>query len=344
MIYMPKSKLFLGIAPNHLTFFRMAVGLCLPSLILSNHVWMHQAAFALFVLGALSDYWDGWLARRYNMISETGKWIDPLADKVLVLGCLWAFSRSDAIISEWCFWMIFVREVLITFCRTGWQLDGKTIGAEKSGKWKLFFQTFLIGAAFFALFMGDNFFPQKMAQQMNRFWDTLITTLSLIVLLLTWFSGISFLLNNRALFGTHFFSKFVLAAGVGLLPKAPGTWGSVVGVILVALLKGHLALYVVAFFFFAVCAYFFYEQFKNEFEKDPQFFVLDEVCGIFITFLIVGLNWKTVLVGFLLFRIFDISKPYPIRSIQDWPGYWGIMADDLLAGAYAAGVLWLLPL
>ncbi|HXQ97044.1 MAG TPA: phosphatidylglycerophosphatase A [Candidatus Limnocylindrales bacterium] len=100
--------------------------------------------------------------------------------------------------------------------------------------------------------------------------------------------------------------------------------------------------------------------------KDPQFVVIDEVSGVMIT-LILGLgvsflslhdahnpdfvgfgwlffekllNWKYLLAGFILFRVFDIWKPFPARQAESLPGGWGIMADDWVAGIYAALVLW----
>jgi phosphatidylglycerophosphatase A len=96
--------------------------------------------------------------------------------------------------------------------------------------------------------------------------------------------------------------------------------------------------------------------------KDPQYVVIDEVSGIHLA-LILGLaplnapamffnpsdasafalytgmsllNWKYLLVGFLLFRLFDITKPFPCRRLENLPGGWGIMADDWMAGVYAA--------
>jgi phosphatidylglycerophosphatase A len=100
--------------------------------------------------------------------------------------------------------------------------------------------------------------------------------------------------------------------------------------------------------------------------EDPQFVVIDEVSGVMITFLVglgvtylplheirnpdfVGfgyifftrvLNWKCLLLGFILFRVFDIWKPFPARQAEKLPGGWGIMADDWIAGLYAALGLW----
>jgi len=76
--------------------------------------------------------------------------------------------------------------------------------------------------------------------------------------------------------------------------------------------------------------------------KDPQYVVVDEVSGQLVTYYCLlqsTLNWKTWLLGFLLFRFFDILKPFPIRYLEKLPGGWGIMADDWLAGIYAALLL-----
>lgn len=77
--------------------------------------------------------------------------------------------------------------------------------------------------------------------------------------------------------------------------------------------------------------------------KDPQWIVIDEVSGQLITyylfFWITPLNWKSWFLGFILFRLFDIWKPFPARQLERLPGGWGIMADDWMAGIYAAIVL-----
>jgi phosphatidylglycerophosphatase A len=73
--------------------------------------------------------------------------------------------------------------------------------------------------------------------------------------------------------------------------------------------------------------------------KDPQKVVIDEVAGQFIALIAVPLDlqtWWTIILAFLLFRFFDIVKPYPARKFEDLHGGLGIMADDVVAGIYAA--------
>jgi phosphatidylglycerophosphatase A len=151
--------------------------------------------------------------------------------------------------------------------------------------------------------------------------------------------------------------------GLGYLPKAPGTWGSLGGWIIAALTtwlvharmtssttmaKGGPALatyvHVVVTLFIAVIGVMAADRAARYAQiKDPQWVVVDEVSGQLITyhlfFLVMPLYWKTYLLGFILFRLFDIWKPFPTRQLERLPGGWGIMADDWMAGIYAAIVL-----
>jgi len=76
--------------------------------------------------------------------------------------------------------------------------------------------------------------------------------------------------------------------------------------------------------------------------KDPQFVVIDEVAGQLIALIAVPLAWKTFLVGFILFRVFDILKPPPVRQLERLPEGAGIVLDDVAAGIYAFAVMQLL--
>jgi phosphatidylglycerophosphatase A len=69
--------------------------------------------------------------------------------------------------------------------------------------------------------------------------------------------------------------------------------------------------------------------------KDPQFVVIDEVAGQLITLIAIPVSWKSLLAGFILFRGFDILKPPPVRQLEQLPEGWGIVIDDVGAGLYA---------
>ena len=154
------------------------------------------------------------------------------------------------------------------------------------------------------------------------------------------------------------------AGGLGYFPKAPGTLGSLVGVAIFALLDYFYPLEIVpnsphaiwtrALWFttwmfpvtllIAATGVWASSRVAKRFgEKDPQYVVIDEVSGQHLTYVLalaLG-NWKYLLLGFILFRVFDIWKPFPARQAESLPGGWGIMADDWIAGIYAAIGLWL---
>jgi len=189
--------------------------------------------------------------------------------------------------------------------------------------------------------------------------------------------------------------SFLLATcfGLGYLPKAPGTWGSLAGALLTWLIvklsvvrympsaidrasstdfifthDGYVAIYwdfpafccllIAALGVWASSRVASYAQ-----KKDPQFVVIDEVSGQILALFLGALtpafairsfaatfytpwgalwfktHWSVFLCGLALFRLFDIWKPFPIRHLEKLPGGWGIMADDWLAGIYAAILL-----
>ena len=133
--------------------------------------------------------------------------------------------------------------------------------------------------------------------------------------------------------------------GCGYLPKAPGTAGSLAALAMAWLLNRYTGLQWGSFAFlamlllpFAVWAAHIAAQFTGL--KDPQIVVVDEVVGQWIA--LAGaftLNWKSWLAAFVLFRLFDVWKPFPVRRLERLPGGVGIVADDAMAGVYSALVL-----
>lgn len=189
------------------------------------------------------------------------------------------------------------------------------------------------------------------------------------------------------------FALFIATAcGLGYIPIAPGTWGSLAAIPI----------------YFVVYSYYYFGYFPTDVfpsahdyamraawaassaavisvllagvgvwaasraaefsgKKDPQFAVIDEVSGQHLTLLLGSVlpvpwsaaqthwpgypfgsvwphsvvNWKYLLLGLILFRVFDIWKPFPVRQAESLPGGWGIMADDWVAGVYAAIGLWI---
>jgi len=132
--------------------------------------------------------------------------------------------------------------------------------------------------------------------------------------------------------------------GSGLVPFAPGTAGTLVGV-LICLPFIPLPWILRLLFVLALLAFSFYvaDQAEKIYKrKDDQRIVIDEIIGFQITILPVAINVLNLCAAFVLFRIFDIWKPFPVKNTQGLPGGWGIVADDVAAGIYAGAIMWLL--
>ena len=132
---------------------------------------------------------------------------------------------------------------------------------------------------------------------------------------------------------------------VGLIPFAPGTFGSAAGLIAYLLLnivfcsKAILLVITVLLFFFGV--YVSDSVSSDSSSKDPSYIVIDEVVGIFIAMLFINeLSVFSCCIAFVFFRLFDIVKPYPVNKCESLPGGWGIMLDDVAAGLFAGGLAW----
>lgn len=139
--------------------------------------------------------------------------------------------------------------------------------------------------------------------------------------------------------------------GAGYGKPGPGTWGSVAAVLLWAVyawlahptsgaLLWALAIGIVAATILGVPAATIVERESGR--TDPGFVVIDEVIGQWIALLGSPADWRHGLIALVLFRLFDITKPFPVRRFERLPGGWGIVFDDVAAGLYALGVASLL--
>ncbi len=139
--------------------------------------------------------------------------------------------------------------------------------------------------------------------------------------------------------------------GAGYGKPGPGTWGSAAAVLLwaayawffhptqyalaVALVAGIVFSVALGVPAAAIAA-------RESGRKDPQFVVVDEVAGQWIALLGCPIEWRHALICFVLFRLFDMTKPPPVRQLENLPEGWGIVFDDVAAGLYAWGIAALL--
>ncbi|MCF7885947.1 MAG: phosphatidylglycerophosphatase A [Candidatus Marinimicrobia bacterium] len=130
----------------------------------------------------------------------------------------------------------------------------------------------------------------------------------------------------------------------GFFPIAPGTFGSIIAALIWLLLPHNIILkagLLIVTIGWGLIAANQFSQILNI--SDPAVIVIDEVAGLWLTLLfseiLLGYKIIWIVMGFLLFRLFDIIKPYPISMVEKLKGGWGIMADDIVAGIFSVIIL-----
>ncbi len=123
--------------PNRLTMLRIVLAAAVFAALMADESGWHAAALLMFIAAIITDWLDGWLARRMKAVSPFGKVADPIADKILALGTLLALIRTKELaIPLWAVFLIVMRELIIGGVRVIAGAQGKVLVADKQGKIK----------------------------------------------------------------------------------------------------------------------------------------------------------------------------------------------------------------
>ncbi len=176
--------------PNILSSIRIVIAFTAPFMLIDSSLKVRLGVGIICFIAVLTDWFDGWYARKYNAESKIGKLLDPIADKALVLVVFSVLAYLEVLSFLWVV-PIFLREVIITTYRFIFLSRNIVVAAVKSGKIKTFMQMFTLGLAY-TLFMLNRHFPEYFS---HYFWIALYVCLSLTVFL-TLQSGYHFFKNN----------------------------------------------------------------------------------------------------------------------------------------------------
>jgi CDP-diacylglycerol--glycerol-3-phosphate 3-phosphatidyltransferase len=160
-------------------------------------LWAKVASFAIFICAGLSDFFDGMIANKKNMVTDFGRLMDPIADKILVLAAFAAFVQMQ-LIEAWMFVIIVSREILITSLRLFALNKGKVLSATRSGKHKTLSQMLVIFSILVFIVSKEvmlTYFTWNPAWE--GFFRQGIYILMLFTVGLTLYSGLSYLWANR---------------------------------------------------------------------------------------------------------------------------------------------------
>jgi len=328
---------------NKLTMSRIFLAFVFIILLFSKGLFFKSLALAVFALASLTDLLDGIAAKRTNTVTDFGKLMDPIADKVLVLAAFVSFVQMR-IIPAWMVVIIMFREFSITGLRLLAMSKGRVIAASGGGRHKTVSQFASIFVILIFLVIQEagqkGILPWSAGAEAA--WQGAITIFMFIAVIFTAISGASYLIKNKDIYlNGEKSAKFVSSMlYLGHSPFMPGTIGSLAGLVIYLLVKGNPILYgFTIIFIFALGIVFSTEAEKIYKRKDARAIVIDEACGMMLSLAFLPYKLWLVIAGFILFRFFDIIKPPPARALERLPGAWGIMIDDLIAAFYANLVL-----
>jgi CDP-diacylglycerol---glycerol-3-phosphate 3-phosphatidyltransferase len=183
--------------PNQLTVLRIILSPVFLYFFLSDVVWMKQASVAIYIVAALSDWYDGWLARKFNYITSWGKFWDPLADKILTSAAFIGFAIVDLI--PW--WMVIIiigRDVIITLLRVFADMKNYNFVTSYYAKWKTLLQ--MIFLYYLLILYVAQFTPE-----INSIYGEIISAMldeqliyfvALLITIITFHSGLLYVIRN----------------------------------------------------------------------------------------------------------------------------------------------------
>jgi len=182
---------------NRLTLLRIILAFVFMFFLFCHGLWAKVLSLILFIFAALSDFFDGRIAQKKNMVTDFGRLMDPIADKILVLAAFAAFVQMQ-LIPAWMFVIIISREILITSLRLFALNKGRVLSAGKAGKHKTFSQMAVILFILLFIVLKETmlvFFTWNPAWE--KLFNQSIYILMLLTVALTLYSGLAYLWENR---------------------------------------------------------------------------------------------------------------------------------------------------
>ena len=183
--------------PNQLTILRIILSPVFLYLFLSDIIWMKQVSVVIYIVAALSDWYDGWLARKFNYITSWGKFWDPLADKILTSAAFIGFAIVELI--PW--WMVVIivgRDVIITLLRVFADMKSYSFTTSYYAKWKTLLQMiflYYLLILYVAQFTPEinSIYAETILAMLNA---RLIFCIALLITVITFHSGILYIKRN----------------------------------------------------------------------------------------------------------------------------------------------------
>ena len=182
---------------NRITMLRIVLTFVFMFFLFVHGFWAKVFALVVFTAAAISDYLDGMIAKKMNLITDFGRLMDPIADKILVLAAFATFVQLQ-LIEAWMFVIIIARELLITSLRLFALNKGKVLSAARAGKHKTVSQMSVIFVILLFIVAKETMLTYfTWNPEWEKMFRTVIYMLMLVTVGFTLYSGISYLWDNR---------------------------------------------------------------------------------------------------------------------------------------------------
>ena len=186
--------------PNKITFSRIILTFIFIAVLLMPGIVAKIFALLIFTIAATTDFYDGWIAKKRNQVTDFGRLMDPIADKILALAAFITFVQMQ-LIDAWMVIVIILREIIITGLRVFALTKGKTLAAERAGKHKTVSQMVAIFMILGFIILKEYFRNIDFWNEVGEsFYKAAIYIIMLATVGLTLISGMSYFWRNRKLF------------------------------------------------------------------------------------------------------------------------------------------------
>jgi len=193
--------------PNQLTFLRILLTPVFVAFLFSADPLLRQLSPLVFFIAMLTDWYDGWVARRWGYVTRWGTFLDPLADKIVTSAAIIAFIYLN-LVPPWTVWVIVVRDIAITFLRSYAEFKAKPFDTSRMAKTKTFLQFALIYYILLAYIARDTeYFRTRYGSLLDRLLDqSLLYACMVVIAAITLLTGVLYIIDNwttvRELYGS----------------------------------------------------------------------------------------------------------------------------------------------
>lgn len=184
--------------PNQLTVLRILLTPVFVAMFLSDDPQQRRWSVVIFVVAMLTDWYDGYVARRWGYVTRWGSYLDPFADKILISAALFTFVFVD-LVPAWTVWAIVIRDVGITFLRSYSEFKGKPFDTSRLAKSKTFTQFVVVHYVLLLSVLSSSF---ELTPETREWVDGLLSRsvvdpIMVLTAIFTVVTGVLYLLSNR---------------------------------------------------------------------------------------------------------------------------------------------------